>query len=161
MKTKKVIKKFVIVSGALLFVSGLAKFIGAYGNASILQSVDPIFSISFRHLFWMVGSLEMIVAAICIQGNNVEIQAVLLACISTSFMTYRLGLKWVHYHNRYLRHESRPRGIHHTPHRNAPALCGHPNKRPAHCVSWVDFASALALPNNFAFSPPAERRKRP
>jgi hypothetical protein len=98
MKMQSIIRLFIIISGVLLFLSAAAKFISANGNAGVLQQSDPILSISFRHLFWIVGSFELIVATVCILEDNQQLQATSLACLSTGFMVYRLGMKWVHYY---------------------------------------------------------------
>jgi len=79
-------------------ITGTAKLISVSGNARLLQSPDPILSIPFRHVFLLVGVLELIVAAVCFFGKQVGLQAGLVALLATNFVVYRLGLIWVGYH---------------------------------------------------------------
>ena len=95
-------KKFPLLinrsSGALLFITAIAKLVSAGGNARILQMADPILSIPFRHVFWIVGALELIVAFICFFSKRLGLQAGFVAWLATCFLSYRLGLLWVGYH---------------------------------------------------------------
>lgn len=91
------IRAFMRSAGAVLLLTGLGKLISAFGGAEVLQSVDPIFSIPFRYLFWAAGGLEATVAVYCIFGTRIEYQAGLVAWLSTSFLIYRFGLLWVFY----------------------------------------------------------------
>ena len=92
------IKFFIRSVGVLLIITATAKFISTSGSAHILQNPDPILSIPFRHVFLIVGALELIVAAVCFFGKSVELQAGLIALLATNFALYRLGLLLVGYH---------------------------------------------------------------
>lgn len=78
-------------------VSAVAKLFSANGNAGILQEPDPILSITFQHLFLIVGILELLVAAVCIFCNAIWLQSMLVACLATVFMVYRVGMSLVGY----------------------------------------------------------------
>lgn len=90
-------KGFIYTAGAVLLITAAAKLVSAGGDARILQRPDPVFGISFRSLFFLVGTFEMAVAAFCFFGNRRGIQAALVAWLGTSFLLYRLGLWWVGY----------------------------------------------------------------
>ena len=79
-------------------VTSVAKRISASGSARILQYPDPVFYISFRHVFWIVGGLELLVALVCFFGKWMGLQAGLVAWLASTFMAYRLNLVWVGWH---------------------------------------------------------------
>ena len=89
---------FLLSAGFLLLTTSVAKLISSVGHAHILASEDPILTIPFRYLFWIVGTLELVVAMVCFFGKNLKMQAGLIAWIATSFLTYRLSLTWIGYH---------------------------------------------------------------
>jgi hypothetical protein len=90
--TPKLFRSFMVSAGTLLLATAAAKLVSAGGNARILQDPDPILAISFRHLFWIVGVLELVIALICLFGNQPRLQAGLVAWLATSFAIYRLAL---------------------------------------------------------------------
>ena len=93
----KTIRIFICSAGIVLLIAAIAKFISGAGSAQILERNDPILYISFRHVFWMVGALELAVALICLFGRQFRLQAGLLAWLATNFILYRLGLLFVNY----------------------------------------------------------------
>jgi hypothetical protein len=94
----KVFRGFMVSAGTLLLATAVAKLISAGGNARILQFPDPIFAIPFRHVFWIVGVLELVIALVCLFGRQPRLQAGLLAWLATSFVIYRLALSLSGYH---------------------------------------------------------------
>jgi hypothetical protein len=82
-------KVFSKSSATLLLVTAVAKFVSALGSEHILDSQDPIFLIPFRHVFWIVGLIELGIAAFCFFGKDIKIQAALVAWLSTCFVLYR------------------------------------------------------------------------
>jgi hypothetical protein len=91
----KFARYFAISAGVILAVTGFAKLISSEGAAQILQVSDPIFGITFQHLFWLVGSLEVIIAIACLVGRKGASQALYVASLSTGFLAYRVGLWWI------------------------------------------------------------------
>jgi hypothetical protein len=91
------IRFWIYTVGILLTITSVAKFLSACGNARILESFDPIFSVSFRHVFWVVGFIELAVALACFSNKHIGLQVRLVAWLSTSFLAYRLGLVWIGY----------------------------------------------------------------
>ena len=90
-------RAFFLSAGMLLGLTGLAKLVSSTGRAHILLTADPIFHISFRTLFLILGILELAVAAICFLRKRWELPAFLVAALSTNFVLYRLGMVWVGY----------------------------------------------------------------
>lgn len=92
------IRVFIFSAGILLLITASAKIISSCGKSGILLTPDPIFSIRFRYVFQIVGCIELAVAAVCIFGKRVSLQAWLVAWLATSFLLYRLGLLWAGFH---------------------------------------------------------------
>ena len=94
----KLVRIFTISSGILFLATAIAKVVSSFGSARILQNPDPILMMSFQHVFWIVGAVELIVAIFCFFDIRCELQASLVAWLATSFLIYRLGLVWIGYH---------------------------------------------------------------
>ena len=88
---------FIYSAGVILMITAGAKLVSSEGSAHILRSVDPLLQISFQHLFWLVGTLELAVALVCFLGRHPAWQAGLIAWLASTFLIYRLGLSWVGY----------------------------------------------------------------
>ena len=97
-KCERWMKWFVFSTGSILCVIGLAKIISTHGDAKILDLSDPIFKISFRHIMFLTGNLELIISAFCFFGKKIALQIGVLAWLATAFALYRIGLVAVGYH---------------------------------------------------------------
>ena len=95
---KSVTGIFFISAGLLLLLTSLAKLISSLGAAPILHYPDPIFLLSFRTVFRMVGLIELFIAFQCLSGGNALLKAYLVFWMSAGFLAYRLGLAWMGYH---------------------------------------------------------------
>ena len=89
-------KCFFFSSGGLLLATASAKLVSSSGNSHILENQDPLLFISFRQLFLAVGTIEIMVAAVCFSGRT-RLQARLVAWLATNILIYRLGLYWIGY----------------------------------------------------------------
>jgi hypothetical protein len=96
-KVEKWSRWFVVSGGTILLVASLAKIVSAFGHAEILNLPDPVFGISFRHLLFLTGILELIVSGVCLLTSRRCLSLVLLAWIVANFALYRLGLHEVEY----------------------------------------------------------------
>lgn len=94
----KLFRFFVASAGGLLLITSAAKIISSMGTAEVLQLNDPILLVTFRHLFWFVGTIELIVAIVCFSTYKMEFKISLLAWIATNFLYYRTGLLLLGYH---------------------------------------------------------------
>lgn len=94
---RKPINFFVYSAGVLLALTAIAKFVSSAGDARVLQNPDPILAIPFRHVFWIVGAIELIIALVCFLGKRLGLQAGLVAWLTTSFLVYHVGLVLVGY----------------------------------------------------------------
>ena len=72
MNTK--IRIFIFSAGLILGVSAIAKFISSEGSATVLQQPDPILIISFKHIFWIVGTIELAVAFVSLFSRQLRLQ---------------------------------------------------------------------------------------
>ena len=84
------VKLFNGSAGVLFLATAIAKLISACGTAAVLEIPDPILDISFRHLLWITGTSELIVALFCIFGNRTNFPAWLVAWFATNFLVYRI-----------------------------------------------------------------------
>jgi Methylamine utilisation protein MauE len=91
-------KWFVLTSGAILAITGIAKMWSGLGNSKFLAVVDPIIGIKFGHLILAVGLVEIVIALVCFIGKRQPKALLLVAWLSTSFVLYRLGLWWIDWH---------------------------------------------------------------
>jgi len=76
----------------VLLITGVAKVVSATGNSRVLDSFDPIFGLSFRHLLLSVGLLELTVSAICLLHRRISLALILVAWLASNFLLYRAGL---------------------------------------------------------------------
>jgi hypothetical protein len=93
----KIIVLFIRLAGFLLLLTAAAKLGSITGTARILNNLDPVFHISFRHLLGMTALVELGVVAVCFGVKNQILQAGLIAALATNFILYRLGLYWQGY----------------------------------------------------------------
>jgi hypothetical protein len=85
-------RRFVLSSGCIFLVTGLAKVGSALGKAGILRNADPVFGISFGHLMLSVGIWELAVAGVCLFTRRRNLSLGLTAWMATNFLAYRAGL---------------------------------------------------------------------
>ena len=84
---------FVISSGVVLAVTGVAKLLTAAGGAPILRVVDPMFGVPFGYLLTLVGVAEITVAGLCFAPcPSVPRKAALVAGLASGFLVYRASL---------------------------------------------------------------------
>jgi Methylamine utilisation protein MauE len=88
---------FLFSAGVLLLVTGVAKLISGFGDTRALAAPDPLLSLPYRFLFWGVGILEVIVAAVCFFAGRTPLKAGLVAWLATNFLVYRVGQAAVGY----------------------------------------------------------------
>lgn len=81
--------------GILMLITSSAKLVSAVGTMHILDINEPIFHISFRHVFWVAGLFELFIALFCFLDVQMWYQAGMVACLATNFVFYRLGLIWI------------------------------------------------------------------
>jgi len=91
-------KSFVVSAGFLLGLTAVAKLTSSLGSQGILQTPDPIFMLPFRHVFIVVGILELEIACTCLFCKKALLQTALIAWLSTGFLIYRMGLLLVGYY---------------------------------------------------------------
>jgi hypothetical protein len=55
----RLVRWFCLSAGLILLLTGLAKVLSTLGISRMLDVVDPVFGLKFRHLFMGVGLLEL------------------------------------------------------------------------------------------------------
>src|ERR1035437_9926545 len=66
----KAIRFFTDSAGVLLLGMAMAMFIANWASAGLVPPRDPVFMVSMRTIFWIVGALELGVALICLLGER-------------------------------------------------------------------------------------------
>src|ERR1035437_1114934 len=89
---------FVASSGLLLTASACGKMLSATGRTPVLHATDPIFSIEFRYLFLMVGTIELATALFCFLVHEVGARISAISLLAANFLGYRFGLWMLNYH---------------------------------------------------------------
>src|SRR5882757_11632 len=84
--------------GVIFALTGIAKVWSAFGDARILLQHDPILGLQFGNLMFVVGIFELALAGICLFGKSRMFWAILVACLSTNILAYRLGLWLMGWH---------------------------------------------------------------
>ena len=92
----KFIHAFINSAGALLLAAASALFISNWANADLVEPRDPIFIISMRHLFWVLGGITLAIALACLFGKPGSLQLMLILWFSANMLLYRLGLVFMH-----------------------------------------------------------------
>lgn len=98
MDGSSVSKWFVLSSGFVLALTGIAKAWSSFGSTKVLAVGDPIIGLPFRWLLLTVGVLELIIAGVCFFNKNKRLAVLLVAWLATNFLTYRVGLWWMGWH---------------------------------------------------------------
>jgi len=81
-------------SGGLLLAVAAVLFFSTRAGADIILPHDPIFAISVRYLFWILGGICLGVALFTMSGDPTFIRTTLLAWLATNLAIYRLGYLW-------------------------------------------------------------------
>jgi len=116
-KLNKISRWFLVSAGVLLALTGLAKIASAFGKSAIIAKPDPIFGISFIHLLFLVGMIEVVISFLCLTSANQKLTLGLVAVLSVNFLGYRTGLWLIHWQGYCPCLGTLTRAIHLSPHR--------------------------------------------
>ena|ERR1035438_3402713 len=83
--------------GIVLLLTSGTKLMSLIGGPRVLDTIDPILSISFRHVFVVAALIEFAIGCACLFMKNQHLKAGLVALLSSNFALYRFGLFWVGY----------------------------------------------------------------
>ncbi len=86
---------FFATSALLLCVTGMAKIVSAMGHDRILHTAEPLFGVSYRQLFWIVGVIEFNIGLLCFFNKQNVLRAAILTSLSAQFIVYRVGMWWL------------------------------------------------------------------
>ena len=81
--------------GVVLLCIAVAKIFSAAGSERILNSPDPVFSLSYRQVLITVAAIELGVAALLIVARNARAKNMVLAWLGFNLLLYRLGGWWL------------------------------------------------------------------
>ena len=88
----KVISLFLRSSGLVLLLTGTVKILSSFGNDRILNNTDPVFGLSFQHVFWIAGLAELGVAMVCFSNRSLLLKSSMVGWLATCFAVYRFAL---------------------------------------------------------------------
>ena len=92
MRTPFFVRLFLKTAALLLLITATAKFISLSGSAYILETPEPLLGIPFRDVFWIVATIETIIAIICLFGKREALSILFLSWLATNFVAYRTVL---------------------------------------------------------------------
>jgi DNA-directed RNA polymerase subunit RPC12/RpoP len=90
----KATRFFTNSAGALLLAVALAMFIANWASVGLTQPHDPVFMISMRNLFWIVGAIALVVAMICLFGEKIWLKITLVLWLAANLSAYQIGILW-------------------------------------------------------------------
>ena len=90
----KAIRFFTDSAGVLLLGMAMAMFIANWASAGLVPPRDPVFMVSMRTIFWIVGALELSVALICLLGERVWWKAAMILWLGLNFLVYQAAFVW-------------------------------------------------------------------
>ena len=82
-------------AAAILTVTGAAKVWTAFSDTKFIAVADPVTGIPFGRLMLAVGTIELIIAAVCLLIKSHKLSMALIAWLATGFLIYRVGLGWM------------------------------------------------------------------
>jgi len=88
---------FLFTAGIALLATGGAKIISVSGSARIMDVSDPIFGLSYKAVFWIVGGIESAIGCLCLVFESKALNATLVAWVSTNIIVYRMALLLIDY----------------------------------------------------------------
>jgi hypothetical protein len=84
---------FIDFAAALLTAMAVAFILSNLASGTLVQPHDPVFMISMRTLFWILGALGLAVAAVCIFAGNPRLKLALVLWFALNLVVYERGLQ--------------------------------------------------------------------
>ena len=88
---------FVGSASVILILTAIAKFVSSFGTVPILHEQDPILGVTYRVVFLVAGSVEIVIGSFCLFAKGLHFKIYLISWLATMFGIYRLGLILLHY----------------------------------------------------------------
>ena len=90
------IKIFIASAWVILLMAALIRLIIAAGDAPALSLPDALLGMPLRYAVLVVGTVELVVAWVCLFGKSVGLSTVWLTWLGTVYLAFQAGLVWVH-----------------------------------------------------------------
>lgn len=90
----KTIRFFTNSAGVLLLALATAMLIANWASAGLVPPRDPVFMVSMRNTFWIIGAIELFVALVCLFGKHLGFKAILVLWLATNLFLYQIGFLW-------------------------------------------------------------------
>ncbi|HEV2695798.1 MAG TPA: hypothetical protein VG347_23115 [Verrucomicrobiae bacterium] len=87
---------FVNSAGMILLAAASVLFFSNWANAWLVSPQDPLFLISMRVMFWILGGMALGIALACLFQKPGAMQMILILWFAMSLIAYRLCLSGVH-----------------------------------------------------------------
>jgi hypothetical protein len=87
--------RFIYSAAIILFITGAAKLISAFGAAQVLDQADSLLILKHRYVLFFMSGTELGLSAFLLMGRNSKIKLSLIAWLGTNFLMYRIGLWWM------------------------------------------------------------------
>ena len=72
----------------------LAMFIANWASAGLTQPHDPVLMVPMQNLFWIVGAIALVVAMICLFGEQIWLKMTLILWLAVNLSAYQIGILW-------------------------------------------------------------------
>lgn len=82
-------KLFLASVALILIVTSLAKVISAFGRAALLETPDPLLSLSYRNLMMFAAAAELLVLSMLISKCSVLTKVISVSWVACVFAAYR------------------------------------------------------------------------
>lgn len=92
MMQAKLYRSFIDFAAALLTAMAVAFILSNLSNGTLVQPHDPVFMISMRTLFWILGAGALGVALTCIFAKNSRLKLALVLWFALNLVVYEFGL---------------------------------------------------------------------
>ena len=88
----KMIRLFMNSAGLLLLAVGAALIISIGADAGFVPPREPLFGISMRTVFWLVGATACSCGLVCLLSGRVWLQINMIMWLALNFLIYQCGL---------------------------------------------------------------------
>lgn len=83
---------FVLSAGGILAFAGANNLVDVFGNSQDLNLQDPLLGIPLRGFLGLAGTVELLIAWLCLFTNKKTLSLRLVAWLVINFIVYRCGL---------------------------------------------------------------------
>ncbi|HWD91203.1 MAG TPA: hypothetical protein VG938_02525 [Verrucomicrobiae bacterium] len=94
-RADKYFKWFILSAGVILLVAAIAKIVSAVGKAKILETPDPVLTISRRNLMFAAGIVEILLCWGLVVLQRKDTKIAILTLFASACLGYKIALLWI------------------------------------------------------------------